>query len=71
MRGIAISTVFSYLADSVLNGLPLDYRRLNITEELIDRVENVIRKPPINSSKIMIKVYSKNLSIIGFQILPV
>jgi hypothetical protein len=32
-------------------GLPVDYDRLNVTNENIVYVEEVIRKPPINSSK--------------------
>ena len=50
-RGIAFSTVSSYLEDAILHGLPINFTRLGITMEQIEYLENIIRQPPINSSK--------------------
>jgi hypothetical protein len=63
-RGIAFSTVFAYIEEAILNGLPINFERMGITLERIDYLEKLIRKPPINSSKALKNYfYSKNLSI--------
>jgi len=49
-RGIAFSTVSSYLEDAILHGLPINFTRLGITMEQIEYLENIIRQPPINSN---------------------
>lgn len=49
-RGLVESTLAGHLADAVLVGLPLDFDRLDITAQLVDQIEEKIRKPPINSS---------------------
>lgn len=49
-RGLVDATLGGHLADALLIGLPVDLYRLNITKDLIDFVEDKIRKPPINSS---------------------
>jgi hypothetical protein len=48
-KSIATSTVLNYLVDCVSIGLPLDYARLNVTDQMISHVEEKLRLPPINS----------------------
>jgi hypothetical protein len=50
-RGLVESTLYGHLGDAILVGLPLDLERLNISEEMVNSLEEIIRKPPINSSK--------------------
>lgn len=50
-RGLQISTLGGHLADALSTGHPVNFRRLNITFDLIDEVEKAVRKPPLNSGK--------------------
>jgi hypothetical protein len=63
-RCLAWSTLTSHLVNSIEIGLPIDINRLNITFEEIDRLEKVIRNPPINSSKKIKINLSLNLQLI-------
>ena len=49
-RGLVESTLATHISDAIAVGLTIDLNRLNITKEIVDQVENVIRKAPINSS---------------------
>lgn len=51
VRGVIQSTVYRYLETAILNGLPITFTRMQITDDKINYVEELIRKPPINSSK--------------------
>jgi hypothetical protein len=53
-RCLAFSTITGHLVKSIEIGLPVDFKRLNITLEEVDRLEKIIRSPPINSSR---KIY--------------
>lgn len=59
-RCLASSTLTSHLVNAIEIGLPVDIKRLNITFEEVDRLEKIIRNPPINSSK---KIKQLNLNI--------
>nr|CAB3267766.1 Werner syndrome ATP-dependent helicase homolog [Phallusia mammillata] len=48
-RGLQLSTLGSHLADALNAGHPVSFRQLGITQELIKRIEDSIRLPPINS----------------------
>nr|XP_039273902.1 Werner syndrome ATP-dependent helicase-like [Styela clava] len=48
-RGLQLSTLGSHLADALLAGHPVNFQRLGISKELINNVEEGIRKPPLNS----------------------
>lgn len=48
--GIAPGTVATYLTDGIMYGLPINFTRLGVTMEQVNRVEQAIRKAPINSS---------------------
>ena len=50
-RGLAHSTLAGHLEEALLIGLPLDFGRLGITIEAVNKLEARIRQPPINSSK--------------------
>lgn len=49
-RGLVESTLATHLSDAIAVGLTIDLNRLNITKEIVDQIESVIRKAPINSS---------------------
>lgn len=48
--GIAFGTVTTYLEEAILYGLPINFTRLGVTMEVIDKLEQHIREPPVNSS---------------------
>ncbi|XP_078494279.1 bifunctional 3'-5' exonuclease/ATP-dependent helicase WRN isoform X1 [Ciona intestinalis] len=48
-RGLQISTLGTHLGDALSACYPVSFRHLGITEDLINLVEDTIRKPPINS----------------------
>ena len=49
-RGLAESTLLGHLEEAIINGLPVNVKRLHITLEDIDSLESKIRQPPINSN---------------------
>lgn len=49
-RGLVSSTLSAHLEEAFLIGLPLDFGRLGITVEAVNKFEARIRQPPINSS---------------------
>ena len=49
-RGLVESTLATHLSEAILVGLTVDLNRLNMTQEIVDQVESIIRKAPINSS---------------------
>ena len=53
MKNIKDTTVVGYLVDAIAVGLPFDYKLCGISNEAIEQVESAIRKPPVNSSKII------------------
>nr|XP_039259998.1 Werner syndrome ATP-dependent helicase-like [Styela clava] len=48
-RGLQLSTLGSHLAEALHAGHPVNFQRLGISKELINNVEEGIRKPPLNS----------------------
>lgn len=53
-RGLVESTLIGHLADALAIGLPLDLSRVNVTRQMVEMVEEKIRKPPINSSNFIL-----------------
>ena len=49
-RGLAFSTIASYLEEAILNGLPINFTRMGVTMEMINTLEMKIRQSPVNSS---------------------
>ena len=46
-----MSTVVNHLCEAIKVGLPVNVRRLGVTEEIEGTIINTIRKPPVNSGK--------------------
>ena len=49
-KGLAFTTINNYLEEAILNGLPVNFARLGVTEQMINRLEEILRLPPISSS---------------------
>jgi hypothetical protein len=49
-RSLAEGTIMGHLEDAIINGLSVNFKRLHITLEDIDGLEQKLRKPPINSN---------------------
>ncbi len=49
-RALTEGTIMDHLADAIINGLVVNFKRLHITLEDIDRLEQKLRQPPINSN---------------------
>ena len=49
-RSLTEGTIMGHLEDAIINGLSVNFKRLHITLEDIDRLEQKLRKPPINSN---------------------
>ena len=48
-RGIKTSTVVAHMSDCITAGLPVDIRRLGLSEGVEKLIIDTIRRPPINS----------------------
>ena len=48
-RGIKTSTVVAHMSDCITAGLPVDIRRLGLSEGIEKLIIDTIRRPPINS----------------------
>ena len=49
-RGLSTGTIYHHLEEAIINNLPLNFMRLDITLDSIDKLETVIRNSPINSN---------------------
>lgn len=59
--GIAFGTVTTYLEEAILYGLPINFTRLGVTMEVIDKLEQHIREPPVNSNIAVKKVLKEKV----------
>ncbi|KAK3743255.1 hypothetical protein QZH41_010977, partial [Actinostola sp. cb2023] len=48
-RNLVEGTVFGHLAEAIVSGYPVDYRRAGVTDDIQKQVTQEIRSPPINS----------------------
>jgi werner syndrome ATP-dependent helicase len=62
LRNLGPSTIIGHLEDAILIGLPLNFSRLGITHEKINRIESTLRNPPINSNVSKLSAIKEQLS---------
>ena len=70
-RGLVESTLYGHLEEAIINGLPVNFKRLNITLEDISELESKIRQAPINSNISKISVIKEQVPDVSWNNLKI